>query len=51
MRNMEFLSLLLILVREQFNGDDICDLVARYKLHVREVVTYELGDFYQSESK
>lgn len=33
------------------NGDDICDLVARYKLHVREVVTYELGDFYQSESK
>ncbi|MBP2623893.1 restriction endonuclease [Streptococcus oricebi] len=33
------------------NGDDICDLVARYKLHVREVVTYELGDFYQSENK
>ena len=27
------------------NGEDIADLVAKYKLHVREVTTYELGDF------
>ena len=31
------------------NGEDIADLVAKYKLHVREVTTYELGDFYHTE--
>lgn len=31
------------------NGEDIADLVAKYKLHVREVMTYELGDFYHTE--
>ena len=32
------------------NSEDIADLVAKYKLHVREVMTYELGDFYHTEA-
>ena len=31
------------------NGDDICDLVAKYELEVTPVMTYELGDFYLKE--
>lgn len=28
------------------NGDDICDLVAKYEFYVTPVTTYELNDFY-----
>lgn len=31
------------------NGDDICDLVARYEFYVTPVTTYELKDFYFEE--
>ena len=31
------------------NGDDICDLVAKYEFYVTPVTTYELNDFYFEE--
>lgn len=31
------------------NGDDICDLVARYEFYVTPVTTYELKEFYYEE--
>lgn len=31
------------------NGDDICDLVAKYQFYVVPVTTYELNDFYFEE--
>ncbi|AQS53422.1 Mrr restriction system protein [Jeotgalibaca dankookensis] len=31
------------------NGDDICDLVAKYEFYVSPVTTYELNDFYFEE--
>lgn len=31
------------------NGDDICDLVAKYKFYATPVTTYELHDFYFEE--
>lgn len=31
------------------NGDDICDLVAKYEFYVTSVITYELNDFYFEE--
>ena len=31
------------------NGDDICDLVAKYEYYVTPVTTYELNDFYFEE--
>ncbi|MDT2761435.1 restriction endonuclease [Aerococcus urinaeequi] len=31
------------------NGDDICDLVAKYEFYVTPVITYELNDFYFEE--
>ncbi|WP_153832545.1 Mrr restriction system protein [Fundicoccus ignavus] len=31
------------------NGDDICDLVAKYEFYVTPVTTYELSDFYFEE--
>lgn len=31
------------------NGDDICDLVAKYEFYVTPVTTYELNDFYIEE--
>ena len=30
------------------DGDDIADLVAKYQLHVTEIKTYELNDFYKN---
>lgn len=32
------------------NGEEIADLVAKYKLHVTEITTYELGNFYRNEN-
>ena len=31
------------------NGDDVCDLVAKYEFYVTPVTTYELNDFYFEE--